>query len=119
MLVSTFRRVGGAGRSPTIRGWIVSPARVQIRTGISSPDDHLTAGPDCREFLSANGRVWRAGGCPVVRARIVSPAGVQKCDAIISAPDDHFSPTPYRLVVLPVIGPAGAYCCCTTICASA
>src|SRR5437773_2148446 len=64
MLVSTFRRVGGVGRSPTIRGWIVSPARVQIRTGISSPDDHLTASPDWRVAWPGIWRVGAAGGCP-------------------------------------------------------
>ena len=48
VLVLGLGRVGGAGRGPTIRAWIVSPARVQIGAGVSSPDDHLAAGPDCR-----------------------------------------------------------------------
>src|SRR5207248_9903656 len=95
MLVSTFIRVDGAGRIPNLPAFTTPPSPVQIAAVISSPDDHLTAGPDCREFLSANGRVCRAGGCPVVRARIVSPAGVQKAAAIISAPDDHFTPSPH------------------------
>jgi hypothetical protein len=45
MMVSAFGRVDDLGRSPTIHGWIVSPAPVQIRTAKSSPDDHFTASP--------------------------------------------------------------------------
>ena len=44
---------------------------------VAAPDDHFTAGPDCRVTVSASGRVGGAGGCPTIRARIVSPAGVQ------------------------------------------
>ena len=43
----------------------------------SAPDDHFTAGPDCRVTDSGSGRVGGAGGCPTIRAGIVSPAGVQ------------------------------------------
>ena len=43
----------------------------------SAPDDHFTAGPDCRVKDSGSGRVGGAGGCPTIRAGIVSPAGVQ------------------------------------------
>ncbi len=44
---------------------------------VSAPDDHFTAGPDCRVIGSGSGRVGGAGGCPTIRAGIVSPAGVQ------------------------------------------
>ena len=43
----------------------------------STPNDHFTAGPDCRVTASGSGRVGRAGGCPTIRAGIVSPAGVK------------------------------------------
>ena len=46
----------------------------------SAPNDHFTAGPDCRVTKSGIGRVGRAGGCPTIRAGIVSPARVQKED---------------------------------------
>ena len=59
----------------------------------SAPDDHFTAGPDCRVKVSASGRVGRAGGCPTVRAGIVSPAGVQ----IAAAPCP-----PQTIISLPV-----------------
>ena len=43
----------------------------------SAPDDHFTAGPDCRVVLGL-GRVGGARGRPTIRAGIVSPAGVQE-----------------------------------------
>src|SRR5206468_2627177 len=95
------------GRSPIIHAWIVSPTRVQIRTGISSPDDHLTAGPDGRKILSANRRVGGAGGYPTVGGGIVSPTGVQIAAAIMSAPDDHFSASPHCCVAHPGSGSVG------------
>ena len=52
--------------------------RYSLAAIISAPDDHFTAGPDCRVIGSGSGRIGGAGGCPTVRARIVSPAGVQK-----------------------------------------
>ena len=41
------------------------------------PDDHFTAGPDCRVTVSAEGALVVPGGCPRIRAGIVSPAGVR------------------------------------------
>ena len=71
-------RVSGAGGSPTIRARIVSPASVIAKClHDSTPNDHFTAGPDCRVTGSGSGRVGGAGGCPTIRAGIVSPAGVQ------------------------------------------
>ena len=64
---------GGRRIWPTI-----PPAGVRFGChAISTPDDHFTAGPDCRVRLSASGRVGGAGGCPTIRAGIVSPASIQ------------------------------------------
>jgi len=95
MIGSAARRVDELSRSPTVRDWIVSPARVQIRTVKSSPDDHLTSGPDCRELLSTGRRIGCAGRRPTIGAGIVSPPGIQK-PAITSTPDDHFAASPHR-----------------------
>ena len=77
MSVSAGGRVGSAGGCPTVGAGIISAAGVQIAAVISTPDDHFTAGPDCRVRLSAIGRVGRAGGYPTVGAGIISSAGVQ------------------------------------------
>ena len=67
------------GGCPTVGAGIVSPAGVETAVIIiSAPDDHFTAGPDCRVILSGSGCVGGAGGCPTVGARIISPAGVQE-----------------------------------------
>ena len=78
MIGSAARRVDELSGSPTVRGWIVSAARVQIRTVKSSPDDHLTSSPDCRKLLSAGRRIDCAGRRPTIGAGIVSPPGIQK-----------------------------------------
>ena len=44
---------------------------------LSAPNDHFTAGPDCRVSESASGRVGYAGGSPTIGAGIVSPASNQ------------------------------------------
>ena len=59
----------------------------------SAPDDHFTAGPDCRVPASGRGRIGGAGGRPTIGAGIVSPAGVQ-CACHCTAPDDHFTAGP-------------------------
>ena len=59
----------------------------------SAPDDHFTAGPDCRVTPSGRGRVSRAGGCPTIGGGIVSPASVQTA-RYTSTPDDHFAAGP-------------------------
>ncbi len=61
----------------------------------STPDDHFTAGPDCRVTVSGSGRVGRAGSSPTIRAGIVSPTGVERRAADRSAPDDHFTAGPH------------------------
>ena len=60
----------------------------------SAPNDHFTAGPDCRVTDSARGRVGGAGGCPTIRAGIVSPAGVR------IVPDTSYPPQ--TIISLPV-----------------
>ncbi len=73
------------------------PPVLKIGAGaISAPDDHFTAGPDCRVIVSAIGRVSRAGGCPTIGARIVSPAGIQ-----IATWGLHSNP-PQTIISLPV-----------------
>ena len=101
MTRSSGWRVGGADGCPTIGAGIVPAARVEIgATGAAAPDDHFTAGPDCRVKVSASGCVGRADGCPTIGAGIIPPAGVQSADAAgIPAPDDHFAPGPHRRVL--------------------
>ena len=62
-------RVVGAGGCPAISAWIISAAGVKV-AGIteSTPDDHFTAGPDCRVIESGLGRVGGADGRPLVCA---------------------------------------------------
>jgi hypothetical protein len=89
-------RVGGASGCPTIRAGTISAAGVQTVGAIkSTPDDHFTAGPDCRVILSASGCVGGAGDYPTIRARIVSPTGVEIVGIAIATPDDHFTAGPY------------------------
>ena len=82
---------------------------------VSAPDDHFTAGPDCRVTVSANGRIGGTGGSPTVCARIVSPAGVQSVAAIRSAPDDHFTAGPHCCVARSASGRVGGAGRCPAI----
>src|SRR5438046_9039154 len=59
----------------------------------SAPDDHFTAGPDCRVNASTRGRIDSSRGHPTVGSGLVSPAGVQ-IDPVVSAPYDHFTTSP-------------------------
>ena len=94
--VSARGRVGRAGGCPTIRAGIVSPASVQIvklPSEKSAPDDHFTAGPDCRVIVRA------VGALVVLVAVQLSVLGlylppVLRGRLIISAPDDHFTAGP-------------------------
>ena len=47
VLPSCLGRVDGAGSGPAIRAGIVPPASVQLAPVISTPNDHVTASPDC------------------------------------------------------------------------
>src|SRR4029079_16176587 len=96
-------RIGGAGGCPTVRGRVVSPAsiKVVITTIVEirpAPDDHLSAGPNCRVACSRIGGIRGAGVCPGIGAGIVSPASVSEVKAtkiaIRPAPDDHLSAGP-------------------------
>ena len=80
------------------RCWIwppqyLPPVFVRTINAKSAPNDHFTAGPDCRVRISASGSVSSAGGCPTIRAGIISPAGVQI--VITLAP-------PHTIITLPV-----------------
>ena len=92
--------VGGAGGYPTIRARIISPACVHpVVVTCSTPNDHFTAGPDCRLKGSGFGRVGRAGGYPTICAGMVSPASVQGVGSSSnSTPNDHFTVSPNRRV---------------------
>ena len=65
----------------------------------SAPDDHFTAGPDCRVTVSGSGRVGDAGGCPTVRAGIVSARRCSRRLLVVSTPDDHFAAGPHCRVI--------------------
>ena len=83
-------RVGGAGGCPTIRAGIVSPASVEIAAAVvSTPDDHFTAGPDCRVTARAAGALVVLVAVQRIRAGIVSPAGVRK-SMVMSRPRRSF-----------------------------
>ena len=95
--------MGVGGRRSRLRA--VSSAGVEIGPAANSaPDDHLTAGPDCRVTVSSSGRVVGAGGCPGICAGIVSPAAVQIARDRRSAPYDHFTACPNFGVHLSGIG---------------
>ena len=68
MRVSRYGRISGAGGCPGVRAGIVSPASVEEVEAVilSAPDNHLTAGPNCRVRVSRSGRISGAGGCPGV-----------------------------------------------------
>ena len=80
MLVSVQLSVAGL--------YLAACVQVEVQMP-STPNDHFTAGPDCRVSCSGSGRVGGAGGCPTVRAGIVSTAGVKISWNHRSAPDDH------------------------------
>ena len=60
----------------SVLGLYLPPVLKSVASSASAPDDHFTAGPDCRVRFG-QGRVGRAGGCPTVGAGIVSPAGIK------------------------------------------
>src|SRR5213080_4255376 len=91
------RRVRGAGGSPTVHAGKVSTAGV--RSKFPTPDDHFTAGPDCRVQPPGRGRVGQAGGSPTIRARKVPPAVAHGPCVSNAAPNDHFTASPYRRVI--------------------
>src|SRR5436190_761277 len=116
MTGSGFGHVGQASGRPTICVGIVSTAcfRKAVNIVKSTPNDHFTAGPDCRGILSGRGRVDQAGGSPTIRAGIVSSAGA---GVIISVADDHFTAAPHCGVRDSGRGRVGGAGGCPTICA--
>src|SRR5207244_317239 len=102
----------------TVCAGTVSPARAEIIAGANSstPDDHLTAVPDCRVTASSSGHVGGAGGCPTIRARIVSPARVEvRWSRCKTAPDDHLTAGPYCRVSRSARGRIGGACGCPNV----
>ena len=64
----------------------------------SAPDDHFTAGPDCRVLSASRGCVDPGGSRPTIRSWVVSPAGVYPANALLmtrTAPDNHFAASPH------------------------
>jgi len=87
------RRVSETSTCPVVRGWIVSPARVQMAAVKSAPYDHLAACPHGGVRASCGEPVAR--GRPSVRIRIVSSAAVGIIERLIDAtPDNHFTAGP-------------------------
>src|SRR5437016_13839744 len=74
----------------------VSAAGVHRRQNgtYSAPDDHFTAGPDCRVQPSGIRRVGSAGGGPAVGNGIVSAACVQRFGIVGATPADHLPAGP-------------------------
>src|SRR5437660_12752942 len=60
----------------------------------SAPDDHFTAGPDCRVEPSGIRRVGGASRRPTIEIGIVSAAGIEIGCVISSTPDDHVASGP-------------------------
>jgi hypothetical protein len=96
--------VRGAGRCPTIRYRLVSPAAVPVpviagRAHIPTPDDHLTPRPHGCVGISRRGSVGETGRCPTIRAWVVSATRVRVVERFIdAAPDNHLAAAPYRRV---------------------
>jgi hypothetical protein len=71
----------GVGLGVGVPGWCGRRRRLRtvsgagIATGLTAPDDHVTATPDCSVVFSSRGRRVDAGGRPTIQRRVVSPAG--------------------------------------------
>ena len=71
----------------------------------TAPDNHFSAGPDCRVKSSSRRRVGDGGRRPRIGRRVVFAAGIQiASDVIITAPNDHFTAGPDRSVVCSCVG---------------
>ncbi len=99
-------RVGGAGGRPTVGDGIISAAGVQIEWCQSTaPDDHFTAGPDCRVNFGHRAHWW----CWWLSNCRCWDCISRRCSkhAVISAPDDHFTASPDCRVMGSGIGGIG------------
>src|SRR5439155_26586216 len=61
------------------------------------------------------GRVGEAGGCPTINCGIISAAGVQTGAENVSAPDNHFAPSPHCRVAPSPIGCVDGASGCPTV----
>ena len=63
------------------------------------------------------GSIRDARRCPTVSTRIVSATGIEvnKGTAVLSAPDNHFSPSPDRSVKASRLGRIDGASCCPTV----
>ena len=98
MKVSPIGSVSGGSRCPSVRVGVISPASVQVNE--STPDDHLTAGPDSGVILPAVWRIRRASSGPTICAGVVSSASFQIGKTIETSPDDHHITGPNRSVMI-------------------
>ena len=91
----------------------VSAAGVHRRQNgtYSAPDDHFTAGPDCRVEPSGIRRVGSAS-----RRGIVSAAGIEIGCVISSTPDDHVASGPDCRVTRSGFGRVGSAGSCPAVC---
>jgi hypothetical protein len=90
----------GVRCSPGIRTRNVLAASVNVlEESATTPDDHLSSGPNCRVTGSTIRRANGAGRGPTVSGRVVSPACVWKAKKFfLSAPDDHCTRGPHGCV---------------------
>lgn len=97
MKLAGGRCVGSIGCRPSIRGWDILAACVQVIKGIAmaAPHDHLCASPNSCVIFSAVG-CDVAGIDPCVAGGIVSSTCARKAKIIIgTAPYDHLTCCPH------------------------
>ena len=96
----------------------VSAAGVHRRQNgtYSAPDDHFTAGPDCRVEPSGIRRVRSASRRPTIEIGIVSAAGIEIGCVISSTPDDHVASGPDCRVTPSRSGRVGSAGSCPAVC---
>jgi hypothetical protein len=98
VIPSGTRRTVTGGACPAINAGIISSAGVEVdilEPVVTSPDDHLAAGPHCGVNLSGSRGCGRRG-CPTVRVGVVPSAGIQILERVNaeSTLDNHFAATP-------------------------
>ena len=75
----------------SVLGLYLPPVFKRAAAIISTPDDHLGAGPHCGVNPRAAGALVILVGCPTIRRGIVSPAGVQGAAVAIYPPQTIIS----------------------------
>src|SRR4029077_20622984 len=120
--VPGFRRADQAGRCPTVRNGVVSPAGVKVinKAAVdvtkSAPDDHLTASPNGGVIVPSKRRIGGAGFCPTICTRIVLPTGVKVTAKVLPTPNNHLTAAPDCGVIHSDGGRVNGARCCPAIC---